>query len=167
MPLGDNIIFHMTPAEAFASKGKNPNNGLSVHDWYALGCVFFPQTILIGDKPIIGLRQISVLDMASFYTMHFKLIPCEPTTATADDVIGLLKETFDRCQKPRCGVVVGPSVWYSSQELLFDEDTAPRCQNFENWGIEFAPMTQRHKDEILTWCKTQGVRCLFNADQVS
>ena len=55
----------------------------------------------------------------------------------------------------------------SSTEMLLDEDTAPQGQFLQAEDIEFGPMPYSVKQAIEAWVTSLGVRCEFNADNIS
>ena len=156
----------MTPQEAFQSKGFNPKMGLWANDWYAAGSTFVEANIIHEGNIITGMRVLTVLDVASHYHMHFKMIESAPDAARADDVICLLNETFTKYQRPQVGVVISNSVWYSSLELLNDEDTTDRGEFLRDIGAEFGPMSWDGKKKLSDWATAQGLRCEFNGDNI-
>lgn len=156
----------MTPERAFHSRGFNPKMNLWVHDWHAMGTIFMEAHIIHEGRIITGMRGLTMMDMASHFNMHWKLVERPPDAATANDVITLLDETFSKYQQPKMGVVISNSVWYSSFELLADEDTAPRGKALKDMEIDFGPMSWDDKKKISDWVTAKGIRCEFNADDI-
>jgi hypothetical protein len=96
--------------------------------------------------------------------MHFHLVPIDATTARASDVIGVLEEVFAKYgAMPRKGVIVSESVWYSSQEIAEDPDTAPRAADLKAFGIEFPAIIESDRAELLLWSTNRGFHCSFPA----
>jgi len=64
--------------------------------------------------------------------------------------MNFLNATFDRVGGlPRIGILLSPSVWKSSQEMLLDEQTDQRGEILQKMEIEIAPMLQKEKDLIV------------------
>jgi hypothetical protein len=157
----------MTPKRAFESGGFNPNNGLHVKQWYGVGCTFVPQRVRFEGEILFGFRLLACMDVASHYTMHHKPLPRPPDPLKAVDVIEFLSEAVQQYGPPHDGIVVSHSAWLSSTEMLLDEDTAPQGQFLQREEIEFGPMEHGDKQAIETWVQSLGVRCEFNADNIS
>ena len=157
----------MTPKETFDSNGYNPNSGLQVRDWYGVGCVFFPRGVLVDTEPVFGMRVLEVIDIASHFVIHHKPIPHRPNALRAQEVIDFLTETIAAHGPPRLGIVISHSAWLSSTELEFDEDTAVQGSYLQKAEIDFPPMSYDDKMKIEYWIKSHGVRCEFNADNIS
>src|ERR1700731_686925 len=124
----------MTPKRAFESGGFNPNNGLRVKQWYAVGCTFIPRRVRFETEILFGFRHLACMDVASHYTMHHKPLPRQPDPLKATDVIGFLSEVVQQHGRPSEGIVISHSAWLSSTEMLLDEDTAPQGQFLPEWG---------------------------------
>ncbi len=64
--------------------------------------------------------------------------------------MNFLNATFARVGgMPRIGILLSPSVWQSSQEMLLDEQTDQRGEILQKMEIEIAPMLQKEKDLIV------------------
>lgn len=156
----------MTPESAFRSGGQNPESGVWVKDWYALGCVFAQSPVMHEDEVLFGFRVLACTDVASEYMMHFTMLPRQPDPVRAEDVIQCLGECISKHGAPRVGVVISHGVWLSSAELLLDEDTAPRGEFLRDHEIEFGPMAYEEKQAIEEWARKQGFRCEFSGDNI-
>ena len=157
----------MTPEQAFKSGGRNPKTGLWVHEWYACGSVFMPRPVLHEGKILLGIRQLTALDMASHFCMDFDMEPEAPDTLRANRLIPFLERVGERHGRPSKGWVISHSSWLSSLELALDDDTAQQGRFLEQAGIEFGPMSDRDKREIEAWGAKQEISVIFDADQIS
>jgi hypothetical protein len=157
----------MTPEKAFRSGGRNPHNGLCVRDWYALGCNFAPMRVMHEGTVLFGFRILICTDMASRYMMHTHFLLGVPDAVRVADLIQCFADVNSKYGPPRVGVVISHSVWYSSAEMIFDEDTAPQGEFLRNNEIEFGPMSHIDKIGIQSWASGLGIHCEFNADNVA
>jgi len=157
----------MSPKEAFDSGGFNPNNGLRVKQWYGVGCTFIPRRVRFEDEIFFGFRVLGCMDIASHYSMHHKPLPRQPAPLQAAEIIDFLSEVIDQHGPPLDGVVISHSAWLSSTEMLLDEDTAPQGEFLQAEEIEFGPMPDSVKQAVVAWVTSLGVKCEFNADNIS
>jgi hypothetical protein len=157
----------VTPKKAFDSGGFNPNNGLFVKDWYGVGCVFVPQRVRHENEILFGFRMLACTDMASHFDMHRISISKAPAPVMSAEIRLLLEETIERHGKPHHGIAISHSVWQSSLEMFLDEDTEPQGRFLKENEIEFGPMRDDEQQKIRQWIEGIGVRCEFNADNIS
>ena len=156
----------MTPEQAFKSGGRNPNSGLWVREWFAFGSVFTPNPIMHEGEVLLGIRQVTALDVASGYFMGFDMLPEAPDTLRATRLIPFMERIFDDFGVPSKGCVVSHSCWLSSLELELDEDTAEQGEFLEKCGIQFGPMPDLDKTEISAWGDSRGIKILYDGDQI-
>jgi|GEM_PF-2567861 len=129
-------------------------------DWLALGQIFtdpfwFEQPT--GGDPSytskgasLGVQILAAMDAGTQKFLHASPIPKTPAPFTAEEIMNFLNATFDRVGGlPRIGILLSPSVWKSSQEMLLDEQTDQRGEILQKMEIEIAPMLQKEKDLIV------------------
>jgi hypothetical protein len=115
---------------------------------------------------LLGVRQVTALDVASGFFMGFDMLPESPDALRATRLIPFMERICDDFGMPSKGWVVSHSCWLSSLELALDEDTAEQGEFLEQNGIQFGPMPQRDKDEISAWGVSRGIRIIFDGDQI-
>jgi hypothetical protein len=118
------------------------------------------------DKLFLGVRAVTALDMASGYFMGFDMRPEAPDAVRAHQLIPFLERICDEHGAPSKGWVVSHSCWLSSLELALDDDTADQGRFLEENGIEFGPMSDKDKAEIIAWGERSGLNILFDGDQI-
>jgi hypothetical protein len=104
------------------------------------------------------------VDYASQKALHCKPLSKTPGALTSADVLGFLSEVFDRYGLPRSMVMLAPSVWQSSHEMLLDDETLRRGEFLKTMDIEILPMTKTDKEAIRTWLRPFGLRLTFGEE---
>lgn len=141
-------------------------------DWIALGQIFtdpfwFDQPI--GGDPSytsqgagMGIQVLAAMDAGTQKFLHAAPIPKTPSYFTANEIIAFLQATFARTGgKPRNGILLSPSVWQSSQEMLLNEETGTRAEMLQSMDVEIAPMPQAEKDRIVELLRTLNLDVAF------
>jgi len=154
-----------TPKEFFERGGLNPEMGVAVHDWYAVGSAFLPPVQDKGNL-ILAARNLICTDMASFFTMDFEVLPRHGASTTAADLVPLLTRVFKQFGRPHVGVVLSHSVWVSSAVMATDPDLKDRGEVLAHCGVSFPEMSLAEKDRIFKWIVAQGLKCEFDADNI-
>ncbi len=155
-----------TPQEFFDAGAFNPEIGLRVRDWYAIGSAFLPQPIQHNDGVIVAARNLLCSDVASYFMMDFEIVARQTDATQAGDIIPMLERVFDKYGKPTHGVIVSHSVWVSSDEMASDEDMVDRGADLQSVGVSFDAMSETEKRKLEQWIIAQGVRCEFDANNV-
>jgi hypothetical protein len=146
----------------------DPSTAAVVHDWYVCGSMFYPGGVQAGADIIYGVRTLAVMDFATQYIMAHKVIADAPRPVTAPELIGLFQDAFQHAgRNPRIGIIVSCSVWYSSDQLAQDPDTADRGEFFVENDISFAAMSDSEKSKLSAWGKGLGIRVLFDANEMA
>jgi hypothetical protein len=154
----------MTPEKAFRNKFYNQDMKLWAKDWFVVSSILSPPMQHEGEK-YETVRVLAVMDAASGYQMHFKILPRTPRMITSNEIIELLQETFDTYKFPNKGIVISHGVWLSSSDLLKHPDIAQRSQILRKLGINFESMADDEKEKISDWVTSLNLRCEFDADK--
>jgi len=149
---------------------------IQVGDWFALSQGFMgpfcfddphggePSAVKYGVS--IGVQALAAADMVSHHLLHGRPIPRMPGPLTAQEILSFLREVFDRHGLPRVGVLLAPSVWMSSAEMLLDDDLAQRAEFLRRLDIQIGPMERRHKETITVSLGHLGLRTEFEEDRL-
>ena len=157
----------MTPERAFKSGGRNPNSGLWAGEWYAVGCVFFPQVVEDGGKQFFGFRMLTCMDVASTFLLGHQLLLRDPEALRSGEVIEFAERILDKFPSRLKGMVSSHSCWLSSLELVMDDETEEQGRFLEASGLSFGPMADGDKAELVAWGTGRGLAILFDGDQIS
>lgn len=110
----------------------------------------------------MGVQVLAAMDAGTQKFLHASPIPKTPSYFTATEIISFLQATFERIGgMPSIGILLSPSVWQSSQEMLLNEETDARAEMLKILDVEIAPMPQAEKDRIVEYLKTLNLDVAF------
>jgi len=144
-------------------------------DWYAVLQMFGPYYF---DDPKsgtptaqnfgvnIGVQTLVAVDYHSEYGLHVKAFAKTPGFLTASEVVCFIVEVLEKHGPPRKGVVIGESVWKSSEEMVLNEETRSRGEWLRNMEIEIPPMPRAEMDSIRTRLAAIGLKAVFDESAI-
>lgn len=143
-------------------------------DWYAIGCVFtlywfddLPPSGPKGSAARMGCQALAAMDVGSGeFLTQASLREHGPSPISAGEVMRFVNHILRGHSKPRVGVFIGQSVWMSSVDLLFLENTRARGEWLLEHGIEFDAMSDADRAAIADYLSRFGLRAAFSEEEL-
>jgi len=145
-------------------------------DWFAMGQNFGPyhfknpHGVTPSAKKFgtdVGVQILVAMDVGSICLLYAQPMEKTPSPFTAAEVLSFLRTVFERHGVPRLGVLLSPSVWQSSHEMMTDDTIGKRALFLKEMEIDLGPMDVCEKDKIVASLKERGLRVEFDEGRLS
>lgn len=128
---------------------------VSNHDWFAVILIVAPYWFHQPDgSEMVGCQSLISIDVESDRGLNVTTRTQPDGPMDAETVIRHLRATFDQFGKPRIGVFIGESVWWSTAQMATKPETQPRAKDAQDLGVAWGQMPEAERSKLSTWLAT-------------